>query len=185
MIRKVVIGGIILLFVFLSAFRALYPQSTHDLGGGYFYTDMGYDFWQYIGRKDGEVVPVQVVEHESDSRYIIAVRVVIDLYKCYDKQATKLTPEHNIALPFISRKQLQYWLIDKQKNIAYFSRNRLRIEKTMRAKNVLLLFSHDDYQNNHYLSGEENALPAEYKCIMTNDPHNNKRVSTVIDLDQT
>jgi len=115
------------IYIFVAViliFTVMYLSTKDNLGNGYKYNDLGFDYWQTIVNKRGEVIPTKVVEFHSDSSYIIAVRIIVDIYECYDKNTVAFTPENNIALPFISRKKLQYWLIDKTHNTAYFSENK-------------------------------------------------------------
>jgi len=168
----IVIFGLILMFFI----------TKNSLGNGYKFNDMGFDYWQSILNDKGEVVPVKVVEYDSDDRYIISVRIIIDMYECYDKNTVKFIPENNIALPFISRKKLQYWIIDKQKSIAYISENKINIEQKIKLLNLSLEFDDKDYKDNSYMKGFKSELNPKYKCILTNDPLKNN--IKIIDLDK-
>jgi len=170
--------------VVILVLTVIYLNTKDNLGDGYKYNDLGFDYWQTIVNKGGEVIPSKVVEFHSDSSYIIAVRIIIDMYECYDKNTVTFTPENNIALPFISRNKLQYWLIDKTHNIAYFSENKNKIEDKIRFLKLSLKFSNKDYKNNSYMNGKVGQLNPEYTCILTNNPLENKNLNQVVDLDK-
>ena len=175
------------IYIFVVAilvFSVIYLNTKDNLGNGYKYNDLGFDYWQTIVNKRGEVIPSKVVEFHANSSYIIAVRIIIDMYECYDKNTVTFTPENNIALPFISRKKLQYWLIDKKRNIAYFSEHKNKVEKKIKDLKLSLKFDNKDYKNNSYMNGKEGKLNSEYTCILTNNPLENRNLNQTVDLDK-
>jgi len=176
-----IVYTLILLFVLNSAYHVL----QKNLGNGYKLEDLGYDYWQSIVNTDGEVVPVKVVEYDSDDKYIISVRIIIELYECYAKDTTNYTSKNNIALPFLTKKKLQYWLIDKSGSIAYISKNKIRIEEKLELFNSSLRFNDKDYKDNRYMNtkGIENKLNPKHTCILSNDPFKDTALVNIINLD--
>jgi len=174
------------IYIFIATLLVfiLYLNTKDNLGKGYKYHNLGYDYWQTIINKYGEVIPAKVVEFHSDSNYIIAVRIIVDIYECYDRNTTEFISENNVALTFISRKKLQYWLIDKIHNIAYFSENKNKVEDKINSLDLSLKFNNKDYKSNIYMRGIARHLNDKYTCILTNDPLKNKSLNSIINLDK-
>jgi len=172
-----------LILIIIGLFIVYYISSIwkQNLGNGYKYVDDGYDYWQTIFNKEEEIIPVKVIEYHSNNKYILAIRIVIEIYECYAKDVVDVTSSNSSYNDTINRKKLQYWIIDKEENIAYISEKKNNIEEKIKLLNVSLEFSNNDYKNNSYMKGVKSELNPKYKCILTNDPLQNN--IKVINLD--
>lgn len=172
-----------LILVIIGLFVAYYISNIwkQNLGNGYKYVDAGYDYWQSIFSGEEEIIPIKVVEYHSNEKYILAVRVIMEIYECYEKNVITLISANSSYNDTINRKKLQYWLIDKTKKIRYISKDKSKIEQKIKTFNASLSFDNDDYKNNSYMKGVKDELNPKYKCIPTNDPLQNN--IKIINLD--
>ena len=180
--KKLIFFIIIIIIGLVSLY--LNNIGEQNLGKGYKYIDNGFDYWQFIVNKDGdEVIPVKVIEYHSDDKYIVAVRIIIEIYECYVKNTIGTTSSSSVYNDTINKKRLQYWLIDKEKEIAYVSETKEKIEEKITLFSSSLSFKDKDYKDNSYMKGVKGKLNSEYKCILTNDPFEDSVLLKVINLD--
>jgi hypothetical protein len=159
------------------------PEIKVSLGNGYSYFDAGFDCWQSISKDGDEIIPVKVVEYKYDNRYIIAVRVVVELYKCYKQNVTIKTAKNIVAFPVVPKHQLQYWFIDKSRKIAYFSMHKEKINKIIKKNASKLAFSNHDYLQDIYMRLKTSDPNNEFECKLTNSPLQNNKSIHIIDMD--
>jgi hypothetical protein len=115
---KILVGAIIT-GVILSALW-LFSSPKTDLGRGYSFYDLGIHYWQSIYHGDHEVIPIRIVDYAWDERYILLQRDVVKLYGCPDHEATVFTGT------------MEYWIVDKNTDIAYVSSNKEKIHDKLK-----------------------------------------------------
>ena len=175
-----------LIFIVMGLFVIYYFYNIwkQDLGNGYKYVDNGYDYWQSIFNNEDEVIPVKVIEYNHNKRFIIAVRIVFEIYDCYNKNVKDLTETSVSYHDTINQKKLQYWLIDKEKEIAYVSEKKIKIEEKIKSLNVSLSFENKDYTDNIYMKGFKDKLNLEDICMLTNNPFKDNIFSSIVNMDK-
>jgi hypothetical protein len=171
---------IFLIGFFIIFYNFFIDNKKTNLGNGYYFYE-GYDYWKSIGNTNGEIVPVEVIAYDYDANYIIAVRNVVELYKCYENGST-LIPQNNIALPVVTPSKLQYWLIDKDNDVAYITEKKAVMQKKLDSLKTKLKF--ESLLNNNRNNKFSKHPPTEYNCILENDPLKSKAIKDIINLDE-
>lgn len=174
---------VVSIFILLIVIYYVANIFNQRLGDGYKFEDKGYDYWQSIFNQKGEVVPIKVLEYHSNDEYIIAVRLVLKIYECYDKNVVELISSKSNYNDTINTKTLQYWMINKGENIAYVSKNKNTINNKIKLLNISLNFDDKNYKKESIMKGKKSQLNPDYQCILTNDINKSKALKNIIYLD--
>lgn len=157
-----------------------YNHFSSQLGDKYYFHDMGHDSWQTIKYDKIEVVPQTVVEYDSDNRFIIATRIVVELYNCYPKNTKDFNPKNSIASVVHYKHIIEYWLIDKKNKKAYISNNKEKIENKLIQLESKLAFKDKNY--NEYTEMTIKDRTELESCIIENAPEKNKFFQEIVRL---
>ncbi len=173
---------IVTVFILLvySVYKFISPQSKTDLGNGYNYSSEADGWQQYITHEQNYVVPEKVVYFDYDDNFIIAKRIVINLYRCCNKSVAECKGKNIISFNSIYLKKLEYWLVNKKENLAYTSLNKRKIELKLQDFNSKLKFNNKTYIDDTAMIIGSSENPSDKMCIIENNPSKNIKI---IDLD--
>lgn len=171
----------IFMLLVYSIYKFISPQSKTDLGEGYIYSSETDGWQQYITHNQNYVVPEKVVDFDYDDNFIIATRIIINLYRCCNKSVTECKGENIISFNSIYLKKLEYWIINKKENLAYTSLDRDKIELKLQDLHSKLKFENKTYINDTAMVIVSSENPSDKMCILENNPLHNMKI---IDLDR-
>ena len=163
----------IFIFLIYSIYKVIFPTTTKDLGNGYVYYDNADGLRQYITNSKKDIVPEKVVDFDFDDDFIIATRIIVNIYRCCTKDIVECKGMNVVMFNPIYLKKLEYWLIDKKENIAYVSLNKHTIESKLQDFHSDLKFNNDTYSNDNAMIMQSDENPSDNICILENDPSKN------------
>lgn len=174
----------IFMFLAYSIYKFIFPRTTEDLGAGYIYSSHPDDTGQYIVKNKNYIVPEEVAYYDFDDDFIIATRIIVNIYRCCHNDLSKCEGSNFIMFNFINLKKLEYWIIDKKENIAYVSLDKHLIELKLQDFDSDLKFNNDTYSDDNAMIMQSSENPSDKICVLENDPSKNNILKKIIDLDK-
>lgn len=168
-IMSILIVFLSLIFIYRVFLILVDLNRTKDLGRGYEYIDYGFAYWQFIDNEIGGVVPVKVVEFKFDEKYIIAVRVIVELYECYPSGTVEFNSANSSYNYTFYGNAIEYWIIDKTRNIAFMSQNIKKVEERLSSLDTSLTFRHKSYKKYIEQNLKDDETSQNDICILDNN----------------